>query len=61
MFAPILIFTIIEQVFLRDFTVKKMLRDLAGGLGAIASMFLFAVPFGLDVVVPKYVNSLWTL
>ncbi len=35
MFAPILIFTIIEQVFLRDFTVKKMLRDLAGGLGAI--------------------------
>lgn len=58
MFTPILIFTIIEQVFLRDFTVKKMLRDLAGGLGAIASMFLFAVPFGLDVVVPKYVNSL---
>lgn len=58
MFAPILIFTIIEQVFLTDFSVKKMLRDLAGGLGAIASMFLFAVPFGLDVVLPKYVNSL---
>ncbi len=58
MFAPILIFTIIEQVFLRDFTVKKMLRDLVGGLSAIVSMFLFAVPFGLDVVVPKYVNSL---
>lgn len=58
MFAPILIFTIIEQVFLHDFTVKKMLRDLVGGLAAIASMFLFALPFGLDVVVPKYINSL---
>lgn len=58
MFAPILIFTIIEQVFLNDFSVKKMVRDLIGGLSAIAAMFLFAVPFGLDVVVPKYVNSL---
>ncbi len=58
MFAPILIFTIIEQVFLNDFSVKKMLRDLVGGLSAIAAMFLFAVPFGLDVVLPKYVNSL---
>lgn len=58
MFAPILIFTIIEQVFLNDFSVKKMLRDLVGGLSAIAAMFLFAVPFGLDVVIPKYVNSL---
>lgn len=58
MFAPILIFTIIEQVFLTDFSVKKMVRDLVGGLSAIAAMFLFAVPFGLDVVVPKYINSL---
>lgn len=58
MFAPILIFTIIEQVFLNDFSVKKMLRDLVGGLCAIGSMFLFAVPFGLDAVLPKYVNSL---
>ncbi len=58
MFAPILIYTIVEQVFLKDFNVKKMLRDLAGGLGAIASMFLVAAPFGLDVVIPKYINSL---
>lgn len=58
MFTPILIFTIIEQVFLTDFSVKKMLRDLVGGLSAIAAMFLFALPFGLDVVVPKYMNSL---
>ncbi len=58
MYAPILIFTIIEQVFLKDFSVKKMLRDLVGGLSAIASMFIVAAPFGLDVVIPKYMNSL---
>lgn len=58
MFAPILIFTIVEQVFLRDFNWKKFFRDLTGGLAAIGSMFVFAAPFGLDVVVPKYINSL---
>lgn len=58
MFAPILIYTIIEQVFLKEFTVKKMVRDLIGGLAAIGSMFLIAAPFGLDVVIPKYLNSL---
>ncbi|MCR5796906.1 MAG: glycosyltransferase family 39 protein [Eubacterium sp.] len=58
MFAPILIYTIIDQVFLHDFNVKKMVRDLVGGLGAIASMFIFCIPFGLDVVIPKYINSL---
>ena len=58
MYAPILIFTIIEQVFLKDFNWKKVGKDLVGGLAAIGSMFVFAAPFGLDVVVPKYMNSL---
>ncbi len=58
MYAPILIFTIIEQVFLNDFNWKKVGKDLVGGLAAIGSMFVFAAPFGLDVVVPKYMNSL---
>ncbi len=58
MYAPILIFTIIEQVFLKDFNWKKVGKDLVGGLAAIGSMFVFAAPFGLKVVVPKYVNSL---
>ncbi len=58
MYAPILIFTIIEQVFLKDFNWKKVGKDLVGGLAAIGSMFLFAAPFDLSVVVPKYMNSL---
>ncbi|MCH5264376.1 MAG: glycosyltransferase family 39 protein [Lachnospiraceae bacterium] len=57
-FAPILIWTIIEQVFLKDFDVKKMLRDLAGGLGAIAVMVLLALPFGIEKVASQYVDTL---
>lgn len=57
-FAPILIFTIVEQVFLHDFNKKKMLRDLLGGLAAIASFFLLAAPFGLEKVVSQYIDTL---
>lgn len=58
MFAPILIWTIIEQVFLKDFNTKKMIRDLVGGLSAIAAMFIFMLPFGVDKVLIQYVNTL---
>ena len=57
-FTPILIFTIIEQVFLKDFNTKKMLRDLAGGVAAIGIMFLAAAPFGLGKVISQYVDTL---
>lgn len=57
-FTPILIFTIIEQVFLKDFQPKKMVRDLVGGISAIAVMFLLAMPFGLEKVIPQYVDTL---
>ncbi|MBO5487992.1 MAG: glycosyltransferase family 39 protein, partial [Eubacterium sp.] len=57
-FAPILIWTIIEQVFLEDFNWKKLIRDLIGGLGAIGAMFLVVVPFGLERVIPQYIETL---
>lgn len=57
-FAPILIWTIIEQVFLKDFNVKKMLRDLAGGLGAIATLVILSLPFGIEKVFNQYVDTL---
>lgn len=58
MFAPILIWTIIEQVFLDDFNTRKMCRDLIFGLLAIAAMVIFTLPFGTDVVFSQYVNTL---
>lgn len=57
-FAPILIWTIIEQVFLEDFNWKKLIRDLIGGLCAIGAMFLFIVPFGVERVIPQYADTL---
>lgn len=57
-FAPILIWTIVEQVFMKDFNIKKVLKDLAGGLAAIATMFLLALPFGLEKVISQYIDTL---
>lgn len=58
MFAPILIWTIIEQVFLKDFDTKKVIRDLIGGISAIAAMIIFTLPFGIDKVFSQYINTL---
>lgn len=57
-FTPILIWTIVEQVFLKDFNKQKMLRDLVGGLSAIALLFLLAAPFGLGKVISQYMDTL---
>ncbi len=57
-FTPILIFTIVEQVFLHDFNKQKMVRDLIGGLAALVAMFLFILPFGIEKVIPQYVDTL---
>lgn len=57
-FAPILIFTIIEQVFLKEFSVKKMVRDLIGGLAAIATMVILTLPFGIEKVFNQYFETL---
>lgn len=58
MFAPILIWTIIQQVFMEDFDKKKVLRDLIGGLSAIAAMVVFTLPFGTDKVFAQYIKTL---
>lgn len=57
-FTPILIWTIIEQVFLDDFSRKKLIRDLAGGLSAIAMMLLIVLPFGIGKVLGQYMDTL---
>lgn len=57
-FTPILIWTIVEQVFLKDFNKEKLIRDLIGGVSAIAAIFLLAAPFGLGKVISQYVDTL---
>jgi len=57
-FTPVLIYGIVEQVFLNDFDMKKMLKELGMGLLAIATLFLLAAPYGIPAVVNQYVETL---
>lgn len=56
-FTPILIWAIVDQVFLNDFTKKKFVNNLAWGIIAIALMFAFSLPFGLSKVIPQFVDT----
>lgn len=57
-FAPILIWAIVEQVFLEDFSWKKFFINLYSGLAAIICALLFMVPFGLGRVIGQYTETL---
>lgn len=57
-FTPIVIFGIIDQVFLHDFTWKRMFKELGLGLLAIGLLFLLMLPFGLSTVLAQYVDTL---
>lgn len=58
MFMPLLIFGIIENVFLPKFDREKFVKNLLWGLGAIAMLFLLALPFGLGNVIDQYKETL---
>lgn len=57
-FTPILIYGIIDQVFLEDFSVKKLMKQLMSGILAILFMIALMLPFGLDKVITQYKDTL---
>lgn len=57
-YAPVLLFGIIENVFLEDFSKKKFIKNLTGGIFAILSVFLAALPFGIENVVAQYTQTI---
>ena len=46
-FAPVLLAGILDHIFLRNFSVQKLVRNLFQGLGVILCMLLLCLPFGL--------------
>ena len=58
MFTPIILYSIIKQVFLEDFTFKKFFTDLFTGLAAIGCMILAAMPYGLKDVIEQYKSTM---
>lgn len=57
-FTPVLIGGIIQNVFLNDFSSKKFIKNLIGGLCAIAALFIIALPFGISNVIEQYKATL---
>lgn len=57
-FTPILLYGIWEHVFATSFDIKRFCKNLIGGLLAIGTMFLFALPFGLEKVLLQYTDTL---
>ncbi len=57
-FAPILIWAIIEQVFMEDFSWRKFWVNLSAGLASIGCGFLFMIPFGIKSTISQYTETL---
>jgi len=57
-FAPVLIYGIIDQVILHDFSWNKFFKNLFSGLAVIAGMMLLCTPFGLNNAVQQYLSTL---
>lgn len=58
MFMPLVIYAIIENVFLPKLDRAKFIKNLLYGLGAILMLVLLALPFGLQNVITQYKSTL---
>lgn len=56
--TPVLIFAIIDQVFLHECNKKKVINNMIAFVGSIAFMIVVTLPFGITHVVKQYVTSL---
>lgn len=59
-FTPVLLIGILDNVFLHDFSIKKVLKNLGQGLLVIAGMFVLILPFGVQSVMTQYMDTLGT-
>jgi dolichyl-phosphate-mannose-protein mannosyltransferase len=57
-FTPLLILGIIENLFLNNFNINNILKNLLFGLGAIFMIILLALPFGFKEVIDQYFKTI---
>lgn len=57
-FTPIIIYGIVENVFLPKFNKDAFVKNLIFGLGAIALIFVISLPFGIGHVFEQYKATL---
>lgn len=56
--APIVLFGIIDNVFRKDFSLKKFIKHLFSGIGAILLCVILCLPFGLSHVIAQYADTM---
>lgn len=57
-FTPVLLAGILDHVFLKAFSPRKLLQNLFQGIGVLLGMLLLCLPFGLGKVFAQYVQTL---
>lgn len=57
-FTPVLIFGIVDQIFLEDFNWNKFFKNLGLGLLAIGMIALLMVPFGFNEAFSQYKETM---
>lgn len=57
-FTPLIVYAIIENVFMPKINKELLVKNLVGGLCAIAMIFVLALPFGIENVVEQYKTTL---
>lgn len=57
-FSPVLFVGMLDHLIFRDFSVKKLLTNVVGGLLSIGGFFVLCLPFGLDNVLPQYFSTI---
>ncbi len=57
-YTPVIIFAVIEQVFINNFSKKKFVQNLFAGVIAIGMIFVLSLPFGINEVIGQYKNTL---
>ena len=63
-FAPVLLFGVIEEIFIsNEFNAKKLIKTLLWALGAVAGVFILFMPFGtnpihgIEVILNQYIQT----
>lgn len=57
-FTPVLLVGIMDYVFLKKFSINKLMYNLSQGLLVIVGMVVLCMPFGLEHVFSQYLSTL---
>ncbi len=57
-FTPVLLVAMLDYIFLKDFSYKKLFHHLVVGLSVILCMIIPCLPFGLKNVISQYMTTL---